>query len=333
MDTIIFVFLIALMVSGLSIPSIRRLAVALGFVDAPAQRKLHTAPMPLLGGLGIFLGAGVAVLFLFSGIAPFSAPQVQGILLASCLMVVVGLVDDRWGVPAFAKLAAQLVGVVILILFEVQVKLPLPAWVNYLITFLWIAGISNAINFLDNMDGLSAGISATISGFIMLLAALNDQYLVGGLAAAVVGGCLGFLRYNFKPAQIFMGDTGSLFLGFLLAVLGIQLRFPQNSNLVTWLIPLFLFGIPLFDMSLVVFSRLRRGVSPNTPGKDHTSHRLVRLGFSQREAVLLLYVISGVFGMIAVFLTEADVWEGYFIAGTVALLCAYAIWKLDQNPT
>ena len=105
--------------------------------------------------------------------------------------------------------------------------------------------------------------------------------------------CLGFLRYNFPPARIFMGDVGSLFLGFLLAVMGIQLRFPENSNFVTWMVPVFLLGLPIFDMTLVVVSRLRRGLSPNTAGRDHTSHRLVRLGFSSREAVLILYLFSG----------------------------------------
>ena len=127
-----------------------------------------------------------------------------------------------------------------------------------------------------------------------------------------------------------MGDVGSLFLGFLLAVLTIQLRFPGNSTIVTWMIPLFLLGLPLFDMSLVVFSRLRRGVSPNTAGKDHTSHRLVNLGFTQREAVLILYLVTGAFGMVAVFITQATPLEGYSIGAATALLAAGAIWRLDR---
>ena len=199
-------------------------------------------------------------------------------------MAIVGLVDDRRGLPAWAKFAAQFVGFLILTSFGVQVRLNLPAWMNYAISLVWLVGISNAINFLDNMDGLSAGISAVSSAFILLIAALNDQYLVGGLAAATLGSCLGFLRYNFKPAKIFMGDAGSLFLGFLLAILALQLRFPENRETVTWMVPIFLLSIPIFDTSLVLFSRIRRGVSPMTAGKDHASHRLVRLGLSQREA-------------------------------------------------
>lgn len=331
MDTIIFVFLIALMVTGVSTPWVRRAAISLGFVDAPAQRKMHSTPMPLLGGMAIVLGTVLAVLLVFGETRALRSSQVQGILWGSGLMALVGLVDDRISLPAWSKLLLQAAAVAVLIYFDVRVKLPLPLWVNYGITFLWIAGIINAINFLDNMDGLSAGLSAVIAAFIMLLGALNQQYLVGGLAAAVLGACLGFLRFNFKPAKIFMGDAGALFLGFLLAVLGIQLRFPENSNFVTWMVPVFLFGVPIFDMALVVFSRLRRRISPNTAGKDHTSHRLVRLGLSQREAVLSLYLFAGIAGMIAIFITQATLLEGYFIGGVVALLAAYAIWWLDTR--
>jgi UDP-GlcNAc:undecaprenyl-phosphate GlcNAc-1-phosphate transferase len=165
----------------------------------------------------------------------------------------------------------------------------------------------------------------------MLLGAFNEQYLVSALAAALLGACLGFLRYNFRPARIFMGDAGAYFLGFWLAVLGIQLRFPDNVNFVTWMVPVLILGLPIFDTTLVVFSRLRRGVHPFTAGRDHTSHRLVDRGFSQREAVLILYLISGVFGMVALFITQATVVEGYFIGGVVAVVCAYAIWRMDRK--
>ena len=127
-----------------------------------------------------------------------------------------------------------------------------------------------------------------------------------------------------------MGDAGSLFLGFLLALLGLQLRFPANSNFVTWMVPIFILGLPIFDTTLVVVSRIRRGVSPNTPGKDHLSHRLVQRGFSQREAVLMLYLLTGAGGMIAVFITQATVLEGYLIFATLLLLGGVAIWQLDQ---
>ncbi len=329
MSTIFFIFLIALSVTGFSTPWIRQLAINLGFVDAPAKRKLHSSPMPLMGGVAIFIGAAIAASLLLRNVASIRSPQVQGILFASTFMAVTGLIDDRRSLPAYAKFSAQIVACLILILFRVQVSLPLPPWVNYAITILWITGITNAVNLLDNMDGLSAGISAVSGAFILLIAALNDQYLVGGLAAAALGACLGFLRYNFKPAQIFMGDAGALFLGFLLGILALQLRFEQNRNLITWMIPIFVLSVPIFDTSLVMFSRIRRGVSPLTAGKDHASHRLVRIGLSQREAVMALYLVAGIGGMIAIFLTRAELLEAYVIGAIALIAAAYAIWRLD----
>lgn len=326
MTTVIAIFLMALSVTVLSIPWVRRFAIRTGFVDSPAKRKLHSTPIPLLGGVAIFGGAVLAVI----AFVPEFPNTVAGVLLSLTVVALVGLLDDRIGLPAWAKLGGQLVGFIILALFDIRVKLPLPEFLNYSITFLWLAGISNAINFLDNMDGLSAGVSGVAAAFITLLGLQNDQFLVAGLAAAVFGACLGFLRFNFKPAQIFMGDVGSLFLGFVLALLGLQLRFPANSNFVTWMVPVLILGVPIFDTTLVVFSRLRRGVSPNTAGKDHLSHRLVRRGFSQRESVLLLYLLTGAGGMIGVFVTEATIVEGYFIFAAVLLLGGSAIWWLDK---
>ena len=246
-------------------------------------------------------------------------------------MAAVGLIDDRLGLPAWVKLGGQLCGSIILVYFGIHVQLQLPSAANYAITILWLVGISNAINFLDNMDGLSAGVSAVAASFILLLATVEGQFLVAALAAALLGATTGFLRYNFYPAEIYMGDAGSLFLGFMLAVLAMQLRFPQNSSFVTWMVPFFILGVPIFDMVLVVFSRLRRGVSPNTPGQDHVSHRLAGRGFSQREAVLILYLFAGICGMVAVFITQATMEEGYFIGLAAAVLAATAIWRLDRG--
>ena len=321
------IFLIALTVTLVGTPWIRRLAVSFGFVDAPAQRKMHSTPMPLLGGVAIWGGALIGLL-VFSSQMPDS---VVGVAAAIAVIGLVGLIDDRFGLPAWVKLAGQFAAFVVLALYDIRVQTPLPELVDYAITFVWLTGITNAINFLDNMDGLSAGVSGVAAAFILLLGSQNGQFLVAALAAAVLGSCLGFLRFNFKPAQIFMGDAGSLFLGFVLALLGLQLRFPENVTFVTWMVPVFVLGLPIFDMSLVVFSRLRRGVSPNTAGKDHTSHRLVDLGFSQREAVLILYLACGALGMVAVFITQASVVEGYMIGGAVTAVALYLILWLDKK--
>jgi UDP-GlcNAc:undecaprenyl-phosphate/decaprenyl-phosphate GlcNAc-1-phosphate transferase len=326
MFTFLLIFIIALGTTAVSIPWLRRLALSAGFVDTPNARKVHSTPIPLLGGVAIVAGAILAVFFAFRGEVPAS---IAGALIAGSLVALLGLVDDRRGLPPLVRLLVQVAAAAILIYFGVRVRLPIPEPLNIALTLLWILGITNAINLLDNMDGLSAGVCAVAAAFMTLLGAFNGQYLVSALAAAILGACLGFLRYNFKPAQIFMGDAGAYFLGFWLAVLGIQLRFPQNVNFVTWMVPVLVLGLPIFDTTLVTLSRLRRGVHPFTGGQDHLSHRLVQRGFGQREAVLILYLLAGAFGMIALFITEASVAEGYFLGGLVALLAAAAIWKLD----
>ena len=335
MGIFIAIFVIALGITAFSTPYIRRFAIAIGFVDVPAARKMHKEPMPLMGGVAIFGGAIIAFVVLFFGFGLYNVSQeVIGICLAMTIVMVVGLVDDRrGGLSALAKLGGQTLAIVVLILFGVYARIPfLPTPLDYLATYLWIIVISNATNFLDNMDGACAGVSSVSAAFIVLLAVINGQDLVAGLAAAVLGACLGFLRYNFKPAQIFMGDTGALFLGFLLAVLALQLRFPTNSNFVTWMIPLLLLGVQLFDLTLVTILRLRRGVNPlTTAGKDHTSHQIVALGYTQREAVLFLYLLGGAFGMCAIFITQASLLEGYVVGTILVLLGLTAIAQLERK--
>lgn len=329
MTALIPIFFAALMITLAGTPLVRRLALRIGFVDAPASRKLHQEPMPLLGGLAIFMGAIAAFFILFTFFAINN--RVIGIWVALSIVAIIGLVDDRRGMSAKVKLGGLSIAVVVLIAFGVSVQLSVPVWLNYLLTFLWILGISNATNFLDNMDGLAAGTSGVTAAFVTVLAVYSEQYLVSALGAAVFGACLGFLRYNFKPAKIFMGDAGSLFLGFVLAILGILLRFPDNTNLVTWLVPIFLLGLPIFDTTLVIVSRSRRGVNPlTTAGKDHTSHRLTQLGFTQREAVLILYLISGTFGMVALFVAQATPLDAVVITAVMTSAGLYAIWWLER---
>jgi UDP-GlcNAc:undecaprenyl-phosphate/decaprenyl-phosphate GlcNAc-1-phosphate transferase len=203
-------------------------------------------------------------------------------------------------------------------------------WLDLAFTICWVVGITNAMNFLDNMDGLSGGIAMIASVFFTLLAAMSDQYLVGVLAAALAGACAGFLIHNWNPAHIFMGDTGSLFLGFLLAAVAIKLRFPANSKAITWMIPVLVLAVPIFDMTLVSISRLRRGKNPlTTPGKDHISHRLAFLTGSRREAVLLCYLLAGAVGLTAVFITQATRLEALLVGVAVALLALYGWWWLE----
>jgi len=304
-------------------------APRLGVMDQPSARKIHTKPMPRLGGAAIYM-AFVIALLLFGDRSYVS--QAVGILLGATLVSFCGFWDDRGMLHPLIKLGiGQPVAALILIATGIRVSfLPHPL-LNFLVTIFWVVGITSALNLLDNMDGLSAGVATVASTFFLLLAAMNGQYLVGSLAAALLGACLGFLFYNFNPASIFMGDTGSLFIGFVLAVVGIKLRFPGRLDVVTWMIPVIILGVPIFDTTLVVISRLRRGLNPlTTPGKDHLSHRLVAMGLTQREAVVAIYLICVVLGLLAFFLTRASVIEAYILAGVLVLIGLAAIWRLEK---
>lgn len=311
-------------------PLARHIAPRFGVMDQPSARKVHVKPIPRMGGMAIFGAVMLALIFLQDR---RNFDQFVSILVAATWMSFLGLWDDRWGVTPLLKLAGQFAGALFLFLNDVRVALPfLPGWANVVLTLLWLVGVTNAFNLLDNMDGLSGGVAAIAAAFFVLMSAFSSQYLVGVLSAAVLGACIGFLVYNYNPASIFMGDSGSLFLGFLLAAIGIKLRFPDNVTFVTWMIPLLVLGLPLFDTALVIISRLRRGLNPlTTPGKDHVSHRLVAMNMTPRESVLTLYLVAGALGVIAIFVTQASIVEGYIAGGTVALVAAYALWSLEQD--
>lgn len=323
----LLVALTALVMAALATPVVRRVAWRYGFVDQPSFRKAHATPMPRLGGLAIYLGFIVALLLLGTR---FRINEMVGIMIGATVVSVIGGIDDRSPVNPLPKLLVQALAAGVLIINDIRINLFPVDWLNVLATIIWVTGITNALNFLDNMDGLSAGIATVASAFFLLLAALNGQYLVGALAAALLGACIGFLFYNVNPASIFMGDSGSLFIGFVLAAIGIKLRFPDNVDIVTWMAPVLVLGLPILDTTLVVISRLRRGKNPlTTPGKDHISHRLARFTGSKREAVLLCYLIAGAFGMSGIFITTATVAEGFLVGLGIALLGLGAIWWLE----
>lgn len=312
-------------------PVARQVALRLGVIDQPNARKIHVDPIPLLGGLAIY-AAVLSALLLFRTRAEVN--QLAAILIGASWVSFFGFWDDHQGLRATVKLLAQVGAALILIVGGVMVRLPLPSWLNWAITLFWVVGITNAFNLLDNMDGLSGGLGAVAAAIFLLLAAISGQYLVGGLAAAVLGACLGFLVYNFNPARIFMGDTGSLFLGFLMAAVGIKLRFPSNVPWVTWMIPILVLGVPIFDTTLVFFSRLRRGKNPlTTPGKDHVSHRLVQRGWTRREAVLLLYLAGCALGGIAIFVAVSDAPAAYTVGALTAIAALASLVELEQRYT
>ena len=330
MSTAMLIFAGALVFAIGGTPLARYIAPRIGMMDQPSARKVHFRPIPRMGGVVIFGAVMLTLVFLQK---QRNFDQFVSILLAATWMSFLGLWDDRWGVSPLFKLVGQFIGALFLVVNDVQVALPyLPPWANVIVTLVWLVGVTNAFNLLDNMDGLSGGIAAIAAAFFVLMSAFSGQYLVGALSAAVLGACIGFLVYNYNPASIFMGDSGALFLGFMLAAIGIKLRFPDNVTFVTWMIPPLVLGLPLLDTSLVIISRLRRGLNPfTTPGKDHVSHRLVAMNMTQREAVLTLYLVAGVLGMVAIFVTQASILEGYIAGGIVVLSALYALWRFERD--
>lgn len=309
-------------------PITKRIAIHLGVMDQPSNRKVHTTPTPLMGGLAIY-GALVLALVFFS--PPFYLVEFGAILAGTTWLVLVGFIDDRYGMKPWVKMGAQVIAGLVLISAGIHVRIFSNNILDITLTLVWIVGITNAMNFQDNMDGLAAGITAVASLFFFVMAVQEELSLVSSLAAALAGASIGFLIYNFNPASTFMGDMGSMVLGFLLAVLAIKLDFkvPPSRQIVTWMVPVVVLGMPIFDTTLVVFTRLREGRSPMKGGKDHTSHRLASLGLSYRATVLILYAICVGLGFTAIELSQATINEGLFIGFRLIMVAISAFIFLE----
>jgi UDP-GlcNAc:undecaprenyl-phosphate GlcNAc-1-phosphate transferase len=342
MTTIMVIFVTALFFSLAGTPLIRKVAIQSGFIAVPKADRSHTEPTALMGGLAIYIAAIIALLLITLLITllvgnPFRIQEFASIIIGASLMATIGLWDDRRDLPAWAKLGLQCIPIPLVFLAGVGVQLPLlgiPVWdgvVNFIITAFWILLITNAINYLDNADGIAIMTSATTAAIFMLIAILNGQQLVSVLAAAVLGASVGFARYNLPlpKSTIFMGDSGSLFLGFLLAILGIKIRIPTNVIQITWMVPIIVLGMPIFDTTLVFISRTRRGVSFFRGGVDHTTHRLARLGMDGLSIALATSLINGALGLIAIFVTQASAMEAYSVVGALALMALYLLWQLE----
>jgi len=330
MGSYLVVFVGVLVLSVVGTPVARKLGLKIAVDQPDPSRKVHTVPTPRLGGIAIFLSTLIATVIL-QGYA--NVDQLTGILVGASLISFLGLWDDRFTLSAWVKLAGQFVAVGLLIATDVTIIFFPYRLLNWAVTMLWVVGITNAFNLLDNMDGLSGGIAAIVAAHFALMCAFTGQYLVGALSVAVLAACIGFLIYNWTPATIFMGDSGSLFLGFTLACIGIKLRFLDNVPSVTWLVPVLVLTVPIFDTTLVTISRLRRGLNPlTTPGTDHASHRLTYAGLNRREAVLVLYVGAFLSGLLALFVTQASFWEAIGVAIVAGTLGLYALWRMERRP-
>jgi UDP-GlcNAc:undecaprenyl-phosphate GlcNAc-1-phosphate transferase len=320
----------------LTVP-VRRLALQVGMVDLPTARKIHVAPMPLLGGLAIYCGVLLATLVSLRG---HWQAETVGILGGATLLGLVGLLDDRGLLHHQVKLfLAMPAAAVILLVSGIRANVFTPFLPKYgpvldvALTLVWVVGVTAAFSILDHMDGLCAGVAAIGAAYFTLFASLAGQTIVRVLAAATLGAAVGFLRWNFKPAKIFMGDSGAMFLGFLMATLGLKLRPDWMPHSTEWIVPVFILLVPIFDTFLVSLSRARRGLLPfASPGKDHTAHRLSNLGCGQRGAVVVLYGLGVLGGALALGVAYWRATPSYILFVVVAVTAVVGAMALESAP-
>jgi UDP-GlcNAc:undecaprenyl-phosphate GlcNAc-1-phosphate transferase len=293
-------FCLTLLVSAALTPVVKIISVKTGYVVQPRQDRWHKKPTPLLGGVGIFMSFSTSYMLAF-GFDRRTMP----VIIGGFLVFLLGLVDDLKRLNPQVKLIGQITIAAVLISLDVAVKIiPYPV-IAIPVTFLWIVGLTNSFNLLDNMDGLSAGTAAICALALFVFSLSSGDSSVALCSILLAGACAGFLFYNFNPASIFMGDCGSMFLGCTLATTAIIGTVQHVSGLfVAVLIPLFILGMPIFDTVFVTFFRTVRGQPISQGGRDHVSHRLVNMGLSERRAVLILYAISALFGAGALFYNQ-----------------------------
>lgn len=327
-------FLVPLLLAWTLTPLALRLAVRLDVLDVPGDaRKTQDLPVPYLGGVAIVLSFSVTVL---AAAALRGAGGELGTLAAllgtGLVLALLGLVDDLRGVSVGLRLALEVAaGVVVVVTGSGATLTGMPA-VDAVATVAWVVLIVNAVNLLDNMDGLSAGIAAIASLTFFVLAVVHGQFLVAALSVALAGCAVGFLRHNFHPARIYMGDAGSLFLGFLLAVTATRIELVDTPPVVALFVPLLVLGVALFDTSLVVVERLQHGRSPFQGGRDHASHRMVFVGLPVPVAVGLLYATAISLGWLALLLAELPTGPGLMLVGFVLAAGAALLLLLRAVP-
>ncbi len=290
------VFVTTTLVAYAITPLVRKLAIKTGYLDHPLSTKVHAHPTPLLGGISIYVAFIVGVITTAGLVRD---PRVCSILIGATLLLVIGLVDDRMGMMPEVKLLGQFLAAMVVIKSGVRMEFLHNYYLNVIITYVWLIGISNAFNLLDNMNGLSAGIAAIAAVFFGLSMWSSNQMPAAVVSFAMAGATLGFLKHNFPKANIFMGDTGSLVVGFVLASTAVLGSWSTDFLTTSLAMPIIILGYPIFDTTLVTIIRLMEGRSVFQGGRDHSSHRLALLGLKKTRAVLVIYGICIALGMSA----------------------------------
>ncbi|HLP91478.1 MAG TPA: MraY family glycosyltransferase [Nostocaceae cyanobacterium] len=332
---VVFTFLLAWLVTWRLIPTVRKFALRVGWADQPNARRLNREPLPNAGGLAIYAGV-IAALVLASLLRPIELQgvlaQVLTILLGGSILVLVGFIDDQFSLPPTVRLWAQIMTALLLVANGISVKVafgtPIDSLLSMGLTVLWVVGITNAINLMDGMDGLAGGISFITAMSLLGVSAQFDNRAAATLVLAALGGAaLGFLRHNFHPSRIIMGDAGAYFFGYVLAATSILGKLQQNT--IYALIPTVLFLlVPVLDTTQVFVRRLLAGKNPlSTPGKDHLHHRLLAWGLSQRHAAFTLWSISLVFNLLAMRFQGMTIPVIAATAISIFLLLGFTVWQ------
>lgn len=339
-------FLVSTAVVLLTTPIVKNIALKSGRIDRPGERKIHKQPMVRLGGVSIFLGTLVALLTVW-GLGGFMNPngdfltpetefEIWGVTVGGLAFFVIGLADDLFGLSAWFRLIMEVIVASIAWQVGVQIEfLTVPfyglvhiGWLSLPITVIWLVGMVNAINMIDGVDGLAAGVSGIAAVVMLVVSLFMNQPAAALIAAALAGGALGFLRYNFNPAQIFMGDGGAYYMGFTLAGVGV-IGLVKTTAVTAVLLPYVILAVPILDMSAVIVERIRHGKSPFSADKRHLHHRLLEAGLSQRLTVLFIYSLTLWVGSWA--LVFSGIPSGLIYAlGATGLLC-YTSWKVWQQ--
>ncbi|WP_113930836.1 MraY family glycosyltransferase [Bacillus sp. P14.5] len=315
-------FVIAMATSLIITPLVIKFAVRIGATDKPNERKVHQNIMPRMGGLAIFIGV---IAGYFAG--GLYNEKITGIILGAVLIMAVGLLDDKYELSAKYKLAGQFLaaGAVVgsgltidLITIPFIGTFELGNW-SFFVTFFWIIAITNAINLIDGLDGLSAGISSIVIGTIAFMAGLAGKPLILMLSLILLGSALGFLYHNFFPAKIFMGDTGALFLGYSISILSL-LGLYKSVTLFSFIIPIIILGVPVFDTTYAIIRRIANKKPISAPDKSHLHHRLLALGLSHRSTVLVIYAFGLLFSISAITLEASTMWGSILIVFGLLLI-------------
>lgn len=328
---LVFCFSLAFVISFAATPLVKALAYKIGAIDVPdGARRVHKTPIPRLGGLAIFYGFLVSVLF-FADLDT----QLRGILIGALLIVAMGMVDDVKQLGAKIKLLVQLLAAGIVVLHGVQITaisvpdfiieggiLPL-GWASIPVTIIWIVGVTNAVNLIDGLDGLAVGVSSIATFSLFFIAILSGEPTVAIISAALAGGCMGFIPYNFNPAKIFMGDTGSTFLGFTLSVICIQGLF-KGYAIISFIVPFLILGLPIFDTAFAILRRIKNKKPIMGADRGHLHHKLIDMGFSQKQTVAILYVIAMLLGLSAVLVIDQGAYTAFVLMAVVLLAVLFA---------